>query len=99
MPASVQALSDASAGISIAMQPGLVDVATRRIEVGRSFVDFDDFWGGATLGASIGPLIASMPAEDVARIEARVRAHLRQDGSGRISYGAFADAIRGRVPG
>jgi len=80
-------------------QVGLVDIATRKIEVERSFVDFDDFWGAATLGASIGPLLASLPAADVDRIKTRVRARLRQDGSGRISYGAFANAIRGRVPG
>lgn len=78
---------------------GLVDIATRRIEVERNFVDFDDFWAASTLGPSIAPLLASMPAEDVAPIKARVRAHVRQDGSGRISYGAFANAIHGRVPG
>ena len=78
---------------------GLVEVATRRIKVERRLVDFDDFWGAATLGASIGPLFASMLAEDVDRIQARVRARLIQDGSGRISYRAVANAIRGRVPG
>ena len=51
------------------------------------------------LDASSGPLFASMPAGDIARIKTRVRAHLRQDGAGRVSYRAFADAIHGRVPG
>lgn len=77
---------------------GLVDIATRRIEVERRFADFDDFWGASTLGTSIGPLLASMPAEEVARIKTGVRARLRQDGSGRISCAASANAIRGRVP-
>jgi hypothetical protein len=40
-----------------------------------------------------------MPADDVARIKARVRAHVKEDSTGRISYGAFANAISGRVPG
>jgi hypothetical protein len=80
-------------------QAGLVDIATRRIEAERSFADFDDFWAASTLGASIRPLFASMPAEDVARIQTRVGARLRQDAAGRISYGAFANAIHGRVPG
>jgi ubiquinone/menaquinone biosynthesis C-methylase UbiE len=80
-------------------QAGLVDIATRRIDVERHFVDFDDFWGAATLGASVRPLLASMPAEDVERIKTRVRAHLRQHPAGRVSYAAFANAIRGRVPG
>jgi hypothetical protein len=53
----------------------------------------------ATLGASSGPLFASKPAGDVARIKTRVRAHLRQDGAGRVSYRAFANAIDGRAPG
>jgi ubiquinone/menaquinone biosynthesis C-methylase UbiE len=78
---------------------GLVDIATRRIDVERHFVDFDDFWGAATLGASVRPLLASMPAEDVERIKTRVRAHLRQHPAGRVSYAAFANAIRGRTPG
>jgi hypothetical protein len=80
-------------------EAGLVDIATRRIDVERHFADYDDFWEAATLGASIRPLLASMPAEDVERIKARVRAHIRQDATGHVSYRAFANAIRGRVPG
>ncbi|MDB5608834.1 MAG: Methyltransferase family protein [Bradyrhizobium sp.] len=77
---------------------GLVEIETRRIDVQRSFVDFDDFWAAATLGATIGPLLASMPPDDVARIKTRVRVHLRADSAGRITYGAWANAIKGRVP-
>jgi ubiquinone/menaquinone biosynthesis C-methylase UbiE len=78
---------------------GLVDVESRRIDVQRSFVDFEDFWTAATLGASIAPLLASMPPDDVAQIKTRVRAHLRADSTGHITYGAWANAIKGRVPG
>jgi hypothetical protein len=53
----------------------------------------------ATLGTSSGPLFKSIPAGDIARIKTRVRAHLRQDGAGRVSYRAFANVIHGRVPG
>jgi SAM-dependent methyltransferase len=77
---------------------GLVDVETRRIEVQRSFLDFDDFWTAATLGATLAPLLKSMPPEDVARIKTGVRAQLGQDSAGRITYGAWANAIKGRVP-
>jgi ubiquinone/menaquinone biosynthesis C-methylase UbiE len=80
-------------------EAGLVEVATRRIDVERHFADFDDFWGAATLGASVRPLLASMPDEEVEQIKARVGAHLRQDPTGQVSYRAFANAIRGRVPG
>jgi ubiquinone/menaquinone biosynthesis C-methylase UbiE len=77
---------------------GLVDVETRRIDVQRSFVDFDDFWTSATLGVTIGPLLASMAPDDVALIRTRVRAHLGEDGAGRVTYRAWANAIKGRVP-
>jgi ubiquinone/menaquinone biosynthesis C-methylase UbiE len=80
-------------------EAGLVDVATRRIDVQRSFVDFDDFWAAAKLGPSVAPLFASMAAEDTARIKTRLRAHVKEGDAGRISYGSFANAITGRVPG
>jgi ubiquinone/menaquinone biosynthesis C-methylase UbiE len=78
---------------------GLVDVETRRIDVQRSFVDFDDFWTAATLGATIAPQLASMAPDDIARIKPRVRAHLGEDSAGRITYRAWANAIKGRAPG
>jgi SAM-dependent methyltransferase len=78
---------------------GLLAVETRRIDVQRSFVDFDDFWAAASLGGSIGPLLASMAPDDLAAIKTRVRAHLKEDSSGRITYGSWANAIKGRVPG
>jgi len=78
---------------------GLVDLGTRRIDVERSFVDFDDFWGAVSLAPSLGSVFKSMPADDLERIKDRVRARLRQDASGRITYGAFANAIHGRVRG
>jgi ubiquinone/menaquinone biosynthesis C-methylase UbiE len=78
---------------------GLVDVETRRIDVQRSFADFDDFWGAVTLGSAIGPLIASLAPDDVARIRKGTRSHLGEDSAGRITYAAWANAIKGRVPG
>jgi ubiquinone/menaquinone biosynthesis C-methylase UbiE len=80
-------------------EAGLVDVETRRIDVQRSFVDFDDFWASATLSASMAPLFASMAPDDIAGIKTRVRAHLKEDSAGRITYGSWANAIKGRVPG
>jgi ubiquinone/menaquinone biosynthesis C-methylase UbiE len=78
---------------------GLVDVETRRIDVQRSFVDFDDFWTAATLAPTLGALFASMASDDVARIKTRVRGYLKEDGVGRVTYGAWANAIKGRVSG
>jgi SAM-dependent methyltransferase len=78
---------------------GLVDVETRRIDVQRSFVDFDDFWTSSTLSSSIAPLVASMAPDVLARLKEGVRARMKADGAGRIVYGAWANAIKGRVQG
>jgi SAM-dependent methyltransferase len=78
---------------------GLVDVETRRIDAQRSFVDFDDFWSASTLGSTIAPLVASMAPDDLARLKQGVRVRMPQDSAGRIVYGAWANAIKGRVPG
>ena len=43
-------------------------------------------------------LASSRSSEDVARMKTRVRARLRQDSAGSISYAASVNAIRGRVP-
>jgi hypothetical protein len=41
----------------------------------------------------------AMPPDAVAGLKTRVRTHLREDPAGRISYGAWANAIKGRGPG
>jgi hypothetical protein len=38
-----------------------------------------------------------MPSADVERLKARVRDKLPMDAAGRISYGARANAVKGRV--
>jgi SAM-dependent methyltransferase len=74
-------------------------VETREIAVQRTFADFDDFWTTSLLGSSIGPTVAAMAAGDVERLKARLRTRLPADAAGRITYGARANAIKGRVPG
>ena len=78
---------------------GLVDVETRRIDVQRSFVDFEDFWSASTLSSSIAPVVATMAPDDLARLKERLRVRMPTDGAGRVVYGAWANAIKGRVPG
>ncbi len=78
---------------------GLVDVETTRIDAQRSFVDFDDFWSASTLSTTIAPQVASMAPADLERLKQGVRARLPADNAGRIVYGAWANAIKGRVPG
>ena len=77
---------------------GLDAVETREITVQRTFADFDDFWTTSLMGSSVGPTVAAMASGDVERLKTRVRARLPADAAGRITYGARANAVKGRVP-
>ena len=77
---------------------GLVDVETHEIAVERTFADFATYWRVAQSGPRLAPLFAQMSAEVRGRLEARLRERLRADARGRITYGARANAIRGRRP-
>jgi len=77
---------------------GLTEVETREIAVQRTFADFDDYWTTILGGASVGPGLAAMSSEDRARLEARMRARLPVDATGRITCSAVANAVKGRVP-
>jgi SAM-dependent methyltransferase len=77
---------------------GLEVVDTREITVQRTFADFDDYWTTILGGPSVGPQLAAMASEDVAILKARMRARLPVDSEGCISYGARANAVKGRVP-
>jgi hypothetical protein len=77
---------------------GLDNVETRKIEVQRTFADFDDFWATAMLGSTIGPTVAAMTSSDREQLKTRVRARLPANGTGHITYGAWANAVKGRVP-
>ncbi|MDT4896950.1 MAG: hypothetical protein QOH25_2027 [Acidobacteriota bacterium] len=76
---------------------GLVRVETREITVRRTFNDFDDYWTTILGGPSVGPHLAAMASRDLARLCARMRAHLPADAAGRITYSARANAVKGRV--
>lgn len=77
---------------------GLQAVETREITVQRTFTDFDDFWDSSTITSSLRSTLAAMPAGDVEGLKSRLRARLPADAAGRITYGARANAIQGRVP-
>jgi SAM-dependent methyltransferase len=76
---------------------GLGRVETREINVQRTFADFDDYWTTVLGGPSVGPQLAAMVSEDIARLCARMRARLPADATGRITYSARANAVKGRV--
>jgi SAM-dependent methyltransferase len=77
---------------------GLHAVETREITVQRTFADFDDYWTTILGGPSVVPKLAAMSSEDLALLKARMRARLPADATGRITYSARANAIKGRVP-
>ena len=77
---------------------GLTQVETREITVQRSFVDFEDYWATVRGGPSVGQGLAAITPEKIALLQARMRAHLPTDTTGRISYSARANAVKGRVP-
>ena len=77
---------------------GLESVETQQITVQRTFADFEDYWTTILGGASVGPGLAAMASEEIALLKARMRARLPADVTGRITYGARANAVKGRVP-
>jgi ubiquinone/menaquinone biosynthesis C-methylase UbiE len=91
-------VSSAEALRSLWADAGLEGVETRRIDVQRTFSDFDDLWSTAMLAPSTGPTVASMPPDDVELLKKRLRARLPADAAGRITYGAWANAVKGSVP-
>jgi SAM-dependent methyltransferase len=78
---------------------GLESVETKEIAVRRTFDDFDDYWATVLGGPSVGPHLAAMASGEVALLKARLRARLPPDAAGRVTYGARANAVKGRVPG
>ncbi len=76
---------------------GIQNIETKEITVQRTFADFDDFWT-TSQGSNAGSQIAAMPAGDVEILKSRLRARLPSDSIGRITYGACANAIKGRLP-
>ena len=76
---------------------GLEQIDTREISVERTFANFDSFWRIAQTGPRLAPKIAAMPPDELARLKNRLQARLSADPSGRITYEARANAIKGRV--
>lgn len=76
---------------------GLTAVETREITVQRTFADFDDYWTTILGSPSVGSKLAAMAPETHARLQERMRTHLPADATGRITYSARANAIKGCV--
>ena len=77
---------------------GLEAVETREFTVRRTYASFDEFWTTSLASGSTGAIIANLPAADGARLKARVRDRLPANASGRVTFAARANAVKGRVP-
>jgi len=75
---------------------GLTAVETQQISVQRTFDDFDDYWTTILGGPSVGGRLAAMGPEETTQLKARMRAHFPADAAGRITYGARANAVKGK---
>jgi ubiquinone/menaquinone biosynthesis C-methylase UbiE len=80
-------------------QAGLQEVDTTVIRIRVAFADFDDFWNSSTVpvGPS-GKTLAEMAPATREQLKARLRELLPIAADGSISYEAFANAAKGRVP-
>jgi SAM-dependent methyltransferase len=78
---------------------GLMNVETKRIDMERTFADFDSFWRIARTGPLVASRLALMTPGDVVLVEQRLRARLTPDAAGRITCGANPNAVKGRVAG
>lgn len=101
-PATPQPSADASridTMLRLWADAGLEAVDTCVINVERTFSDFEDYWAICLLSPSAGPKLAQLSGNDRETLKERLRARLPADAQGRITYGAFANAVKGRVPG
>jgi len=77
---------------------GFADVQTRTIVVHRTFDSMDEFLSIGLNTASIGPIVRGMPPNDVESLKQRLHARLQPDAHGRVTLGAKANAVKGRLP-
>ena len=78
---------------------GLSAVETKPIEITIEYEDFEECWN--TIVNSTGPLgksLRELPTEKKERLASQLRDELPSDASGKISYAARANAIKGIVP-
>ena len=77
---------------------GMIDVETHEVVVQRCFADFEAFWAAVRRGPATGPRMSGMSAADVELLKRRLRDRLPAAADGSITYGARANAVRGRKP-
>lgn len=80
-------------------QAGLTEVETCRIDIETTYTDIDDFWESNTLLANeTKKLLSDLSDTDRDRVKAYLSETLPRNSDGQVSYNAFANAVKGRVP-
>lgn len=77
---------------------GLETIETREIIVQRTFADFGDYWTTVLGAPSVGARLTAMASAEQAHLKEALRTRLPADAAGRITYSAWANAVKGRVP-
>ncbi len=78
---------------------GLTEVETRVITVERSFDGFDDLWDTLLASPSVKLSLEKMSPAEGAELQDRARRAFPAASDGRITYPAWANAVKGRVAG
>jgi hypothetical protein len=79
---------------------GLQEIETRQIRIPVTYSSFEDFCESNLV--PIGPagqVLKAMSASEIVQLKDRLREILPIAADGRIAYEAFANAIKGKVPG
>jgi len=76
---------------------GLLSIETREIVVQRTYRDFDEFWTMSMASPSLRIALSAMSQDEIAQLRARARDEMPADAAGRITTGARANAVKGRV--
>jgi ubiquinone/menaquinone biosynthesis C-methylase UbiE len=85
---------------SVWEKAGLQSIDTRVIRIPVVYTDFNDFWQSYSVpeGPS-GMAIRKMSPSQIEQLKVALREELPTGPDGHIAYEAFANAVRGRVPG
>lgn len=80
-------------------EAGLQSVETRVIRIPVTFSNFDDFCESSLVPVGpAGQVLSAMSPAEKEQLQARLREQLPIAADGSISYEAFANAVKGRVP-
>ncbi len=92
------AVSNADALRKCWTDAGLQKIELRRIDVERSFTDFDEYWTIGLTSPALGSSLRALPAKDLEQLKDKVRARFANAGKKPFVASAYANAVKGVVP-